>query len=167
MIDINNTRRTAKSLAETIDLYAIQLSAVSFSTSHTRNMQKNLHDIERRRGTSYVSKVSAFQSVILDLPDSVVLFKTRRAKDKEHQLRILGRRARQDKSVVLNLTEMGVGNTYSDHKSVSDFRFFTRAIGKISEMLQWSGVSERNEYRRDGVVETCIMLHRIGTTSRW
>jgi len=49
---------------------------------------------------------------------------------------------------------------------LKDFRFKLPEIAKITDKLQWSGVTERNGYRCAPIAATCVMLYRFATTTR-
>lgn len=101
------------------------------------------------------------QAILLDLDDSIVAY-AQRIQHKYHQdARRLMFRSRLITSVQFNL------NALSERECVENFRFKKRDVGRISEMVGWVGVSERNQYRCDPVVATCFVLHKLGTTVRW
>ena len=57
-------------------------------------------------------------------------------------------------------------NAYSQHQCM-DFRFTNVGIGRICGLINWVGITTRNECRYEPIAATCMMLHRLATTIRW
>ena len=97
----------------------------------------------------------------LDLDELLLRFSVNRAHQEYSNIERLKIRTRHVRSVYFNL------NVLSDHQCLTDFRFKKKDIGLLCEMVDWPGVTVRNEYRCDRVTAICSFLYRLAITCRW
>ena len=79
----------------------------------------------------------------------------------QHDINIFCLRSRQISTTSFNL------NIYSDEHALSEFRFRASEIGKIRDIISWSGIPTRNRYRCDSITATCILPKRMSFPTRW
>lgn len=101
------------------------------------------------------------QSLSLDLDDEIVLFALAKANREDGEMRRLLERTRHVCGIQFNL------NYLSDQECLVDFRFKKTEVGRIANMIGWTGKTERNGYRCDMISASCIMFQRLSNASRW
>lgn len=106
-------------------------------------------------------KVRALDAIALDLPPVLIMTAVRKVVIEHKNVTRLLARSSAIRSTVFNL------NAFSDHQSLRDFRFKKCDVGRICDMVDWSGVSSRSEYYCHPITAICFTLQRLATTVRW
>jgi len=133
-----------------------------FYSSFVGNMRQTDYKIgaavsrtKRRRETFHRSLLTT-ASPIMQFHAYQKLKRTRQ------DVRKINLRSLQVSSATFNL------NSYSDHDALSEFRFRTREIGRIAEVMGWhGGLTKRSRYRCDNITACCIVLRKLATPCRW
>lgn len=95
-----------------------------------------------------------------DLGDEIVTTAVSKAKKDHDNVCDIMRRSAEVSSIVFNI------NACSDAQLFLDFRFKAAEIGKLTDVISWSGITERNRYACDPITATCILLFRLSTPGR-
>lgn len=101
------------------------------------------------------------EALLLELSDNTVLLALREARKHYREVQRLKLRSLHISTVTFNI------NSLSDRECLEDYRFKKQHIVMLSELIGWSGVSERNMYACDNLVSSCVFFHRLSSTIRW
>lgn len=113
----------------------------------------------RKRLRRLRRKVSLFLALDVDL--AVMGTTVRRWRRTKQDLRRLLRRKRDVKTTYFNV------NVFSIEESLRLFRFRPSELGRVSNVIDFSGPTERRRYRCTPLTATCIILRRLAYPSRW
>lgn len=97
----------------------------------------------------------------MNVSDVLVMNAARKSREENENAKMLMKRSKRIRNMDYNL------NGLSSHQQMKDFRFLLPEIRKISDLLQWSGVTKRSRYSCEPMVATSIFLYRMSTTTRW
>lgn len=98
---------------------------------------------------------------MLDVDDQLVAIAPRNKRNHRLEIRILSFRSRMIASVQFN------NSSLIQHGFVEKFRLMKKDVGRLSEMVDWSGVTERNQYGCDPIVATCFVQHKLAAPVPW
>lgn len=110
------------------------------------------------RGTWHSRSVEAR---LLDSPETLVLYASNRSADKNNNLVVMKSWIRH-----LYLTSFNI-NILSDHQCLLVLIFKTSDVGRLCTLINWVCVTPRIENQCCPLMETCMVFHRLVTTSRW
>lgn len=113
----------------------------------------------RRR---YIKKrnLALLCSIVLN-HDELALYLYKKSKSIKRDMNFLLNERRIIKHTNFNL------NVFSVQRSLADFRFKPKEIGRISELVGFCGITSRRRYYCCPVAATCIVLRRLATPTRW
>ena len=103
-------------------------------------------------------KLHAVQGILLELPHEIVLYGAGRATEEHDNVAVQLTRSRHFRGPSFNI------NAYLQHQCMKDFRFKNAEIGRVCGLINWVGVTTRNEYIYVPITAACVMLHRLATT---
>lgn len=95
------------------------------------------------------------------LSEELVVKAMDKAKEEHENVKKMMVRKSHIQAVYFNL------NTMSEQQQLKDFRFLLPEIRKISETLDWNGVTSRNLYACESTLACSIFLFRLATNGRW
>jgi len=105
-------------------------------------------------------RILFMQALYSDSP-SLKLLLVRRLQHAHRDIRLIRTRSIRVSFMIFNI------NRYSDENCFRDFRFTKTEIPMISDLIDWSGVTQRNRYKCDPFIATCILLRRLAYPCRW
>lgn len=112
----------------------------------------------RRRRNIWCQRTT--ELLLLDMPVEVVVTAMQAANKEHAQVLLMMRRSRTVMTTVFNL------NAFSEQECLILYRFKKHDIGRLTDMIDFSGVTDRNGYSCSPVQATCVFLHRLGAPIR-
>lgn len=106
--------------------------------------------LSKQRRRVVLWKRRTMEALLLELSDNTVLLALRKARKHYREVQRLKLRSLHISTVTFNI------NSLSDRECLEDYRFKKQHIVMLSELIGWSGVSERKMYACGNLVSTCV-----------